>query len=308
MDLSRRKFLKVASAAGAVGVIARPRLARASTTSTTTAAAGRPAQRGMLVDTTLCAGCRGCEAACSEANGLPAPVDTGNPRIFNGVRVTDQRTYTVVNRFKNPKDPDGRFVKKQCMHCVEPACASACLTKALEKLPEGPVIYHKDRCLGCRYCMVACPFEIPKYEYDKASPYVQKCTFCIERQRAGKQPACASVCPNGALLFGNREELLDVARLRVYQNPEKYVHHIYGETEVAGTSWLYITDVPFENLGFKTNLGHNPYSALTQSALSTVPMIMTLWPPLLMGMYTFAKRKELVAKESTAASEETRHE
>jgi formate dehydrogenase iron-sulfur subunit len=298
MELSRRKFLKVAGAAGAVGAVARPRAAHAST------AVAKGESRGMLVDTTRCAGCRACEAACSEANGLPEPVT--NVDVFKKVRVTDEKTYTVVNRFPNPNNPDGRFVKKQCMHCLEPACASACLTKALEKLPEGPVIYHKDRCLGCRYCMVACPFEVPKYEYSKANPYVQKCTFCIERQ--GKEPACASVCPNGALLFGKRDELLEMARLRVYQNPDKYVHHIFGEQEVAGTGWLYITDVPFDKLGFKTNLGLNPYSALTQTALSAVPFVMTLWPPLLMGLYTFSKRKAEVAQETTAAHEETRHE
>ncbi|MFB3855633.1 MAG: 4Fe-4S dicluster domain-containing protein [Vicinamibacterales bacterium] len=290
MDLSRRRFFKVAGATGAAVVVARPRGARARTLP-------RHANgRAMLVDTTRCLGCRACEAACSEANGLPEPAMAGDPAVFNKTRPTDERTFTVVNAFDNPRQPgETRFVKRQCMHCVEPACASACLTKALEKTETGPVVYHKDRCLGCRYCMVACPFEVPKYEYAKANPYVMKCTFCAERQKAGKLPACAEVCPGGALQAGTREELLDVARLRIYQEPDRYVHHIYGEHEVGGTSWLYITDVPFEKLGFDTNLGQNPYSALTQTALSAVPLVITLWPPLLMGLYTFSKRCDEVA-------------
>jgi formate dehydrogenase iron-sulfur subunit len=300
MDLSRRKFLKAAAATGAAGAVARPRAAHARQ------AIAQGATVAMLVDTTRCTGCRACEAACAEANGLPDPVATA--AVFERVRVTDENAFTVVNRFENPKDPDGRFVKKQCMHCLEPACASACPTKALEKLPEGPVIYHKERCLGCRYCMVACPFDIPKYEYHKTSPYIRKCSFCIDRQRAGQLPACASVCPNEALLFGTREDLLEMARLRIYGHPAQYVHRIFGERSVGGTGWLYITDVPFERLGFNTELGSNPYSALTQSALSAVPLVMTLWPPLLMGLYTFSKRRDEVAQGTAVAHEETRDE
>ncbi len=297
MDLSRRRFLKVAGVAGTAVAAARPRPAGATTLPR------HASGRAMLVDTTRCLGCRACEAACSEANGLPEPAMTADIAALAAPRTTDQRTFTVVNGFDNPREPGAtRFVKRQCMHCVEPACASACLTKALEKTVEGPVVYHKDRCLGCRYCMVACPFDVPKYEYDKAHPYVMKCSFCAERQKEGQLPACAEVCPGGALQAGTRDELLDIARQRVYQNPDRYVHHIYGEHEVGGTSWLYITDVPFEKLGFNTGLATTPYSALTQGALSAVPFIITLWPPLLMGLYTFARRRDEVRESENGTN------
>jgi ferredoxin len=179
--------------------------------------------------------------------------------------------------------------------------------RALDKTPTGPVVYHKDRCLGCRYCMVACPFGVPKYEYDSPSPFVQKCTFCADRQSRGEAPACTSVCPSGALTFGMRDDLLETARERLYAKGSKYVRHIFGEHEVGGTSWMYITDIPFEKLGLPTDLGTYAYSSLTQASLAAVPFVLTLWPPLLMGMYTFSKRREQVAAQE-AAGKETSHE
>jgi formate dehydrogenase iron-sulfur subunit len=290
MDLSRRTFIKFAGAAGAAGVVARPKPA---------AAAGlqHPVDTpAVLVDTTRCAGCRGCEAACSESNQLPAPAMAGQD-VFGKRRKTDVNVYTVVNRASaDSKQGDPRFVKSQCMHCIDPACASACLAKALEKTAAGPVVYHKERCLGCRYCMVACQFDVPKFEFESAAPYIHKCSFCADRQAQGLQPACASVCPTGALQFGRRVEMLEEARTRIYQNPDKYVHHVYGETEAGGTSWLYITDVPFETLGFRTDLGPTSPPELTRTALAAVPFVLTLWPPLLMGLYTFSKRRSEAAK------------
>jgi Fe-S-cluster-containing dehydrogenase component len=212
--------------------------------------------------------------------------------------------YTVVNRSAtNSKQGEERFVKKQCMHCLDPACASACLAKALEKTAAGPVVYHKERCLGCRYCMVACQFDVPKFEFDKAAPYISKCSFCAERQTQGQQPACASVCPSGALQFGRRADLIEEARARIYKNDGKYVHHVYGETEAGGTNWLYITDVPFESLGFRTDLGPTSPPELTRTALAAVPFVLTLWPPLLMGLYSFSKRREAAASESRTTKE-----
>jgi Fe-S-cluster-containing dehydrogenase component len=181
------------------------------------------------------------------------------------------------------------------MHCIDPACASACPARALEKSKAGPVTYNGSRCLGCRYCMMACPFEVPKFEYTKAVPYVKKCSFCAERQAQGLMPACAEVCPSGALTFGRRAALLEEARTRIYQNPDKYVHHIYGEHEAGGTSWLYLADVSFERLGLKQGLSTQPYPAYTETSLAAVPVVMTLWPPLLMGLYAFSKRRDEVA-------------
>ncbi len=186
------------------------------------------------------------------------------------------------------------------MHCQEPACASACFVKALEKTSLGPVVYHEDRCVGCRYCMVACPFTMTKFEWDKSIPAIKKCVFCYERQLAGQPPACVEACPAETLTFGKRKDLLEVARSRIYRNPEKYSHHIYGEHEVGGTSWLYISSVPFEELAFRTDLGTKPYPELTRSFLSAVPLVLILWPALLMGCYSFSKQKE-EADEAEAA-------
>jgi hypothetical protein len=139
--------------------------------------------------------------------------------------------------------------------------------------------------------MVACQFEIPKFEYDSPAPYVKKCTFCAERQKDGGMPACAENCPTGALKFGEREALLEEARLRIYQNPDKYVHHVYGEHEAGGTSWLYISDVPLEKLGLKAGLDSAAYPQLATTALAAVPMVLTLWPPILMGLTQSTGRK-----------------
>jgi Fe-S-cluster-containing dehydrogenase component len=286
MKLSRRTFLKV-NAAGAAALAVAPVAASGP-------ALADPAARGMLVDTTRCVGCRGCEAACSEANANPEPAMAGDDRVFATRRDTDTRTFTVVNRVST--EPE-RYIKTQCMHCVDPGCASACPARALEKTAAGPVTYDGSRCLGCRYCMMACPFDGPKFEYEKPVPYVRKCEFCAERQAQGLVPACAEVCPSGALLFGPRAELLEEARKRIYQNPDNYVHHIYGEHEAGGTSWLYITDVPLEKLPLPQHLRLSPYPELTQTALAAVPVVLTLWPPLLMGLHTFLGRKHEGATE-----------
>ena len=299
MKLNRRTFFKLAGTAGAVA------LAPAKASATTDAAVLDAGRRGVLVDTTKCIGCRACEAACAEANTLSGQVALDDAAAFAKPRKTDTASFTVVN--KAAVASPARFVKQQCMHCVEPACASACLARALDKTPAGPVVYHKDRCLGCRYCMVACPFDVPKYEYEKALPYVRKCTFCADRQEKGEAPACTSVCPSGALTFGSRNALLDTARERLYAKNSPYVRHIYGENEVGGTSWMYITDIPFEKLGMPTGLGTYAYSSLTQASLAAVPFVLTLWPPLLMGIYTFSKRRNAIESHGGGPREEVDH-
>jgi Fe-S-cluster-containing dehydrogenase component len=299
MKLNRRTFFKLAGTAGAVA------LAPAKAAATTDAAVLDAGRRGVLVDTTKCIGCRACEAACAEANTLSGQVALDDAAAFAKPRKTDTASFTVVN--KAAVASPARFVKQQCMHCVEPACASACLARALDKTPAGPVVYHKDRCLGCRYCMVACPFDVPKYEYEKALPYVRKCTFCADRQEKGEAPACTSVCPSGALTFGSRNALLDTARERLYAKDSTYVRHIYGENEVGGTSWMYITDIPLEKLGLPTEVGSYAYSSLTQASLAAVPFVLTLWPPLLMGIYSFSKRRNDVGAHGADPREEADH-
>ncbi len=284
MDISRRTFFKV----GAVGATT---LAGAAVPAEAASIAAAPHARGVLVDTTLCVGCRTCEGACAEANKLGEPVLFGDPAVFETRRRTDEHTYTVVNRAAGT-EPE-RYAKTQCMHCVDPACVSVCPGRALEKLESGPVVYDGSRCLGCRYCMLSCQFEVPKFEYDSPTPYVKKCTFCAERQKDGGMPACAENCPTGALKFGERAALLEEARTRIYQNPDKYVHHVYGEHEVGGTSWLYISDIPLDKLGLKTGLDPRAYPELAGTALGAVPMVMTLWPPILMGLYAINRRREV---------------
>ncbi|OGK78950.1 MAG: 4Fe-4S ferredoxin [Candidatus Rokubacteria bacterium GWC2_70_16] len=304
MKVSRRTFLKLAGATGASGLLSRPQ-----TASATTPHPDATATLAILVDTTRCVGCRGCEAACSESNRLPPPAMAGEDAVFEEERPTSPEAYTVVNRFHGAEDGGApTFVKKQCMHCLQPACASACLVGALEKTPDGPVVYHEDRCIGCRYCMVACPFGIPQFEYSKALPYVRKCTFCRDRLAEGKEPACTSVCPSGALQFGTRKDLLEIARTRIYQNPDRYVHRIYGEREAGGTGVLYISGVPFERLGFRTDVGTTPYSQLTWPFLTAVPFVLTLWPPFLIGIYAFTRSRTRAAEAEAGTNEENRHE
>ncbi len=289
MNVNRRNLLKIAGAAGAATLASR------AFSSATTRGAARGAV-GVLVDTTRCVGCRACEAACSEANRLVGPEKPGDETVFASRRRTSPTSLTVVNKSaeKSPSGED-RYAKTQCMHCVTPACASGCVVKALEKTATGPVVYHEDRCLGCRYCMIACPFGVPKYEYTKAAPLVKKCTFCAARQEKGLPPACADACPSGALTFGKRADLLEEAKTRIYQNPSKYVHEIYGEDEAGGTSWLYLSDVPFASLTLPTDVARKSYPEMADGALSAVPFVVTLWPPLLMGLYTFSKRRDDVA-------------
>lgn len=277
---TRRAFLRLAGVAGAGAVSGVP-----------CATAATASSRAVLVDTTLCVGCRGCEAACAEANGLSAPTAAGELGALDVRRATGPEAFTVVNRAGEP-GPSGaaRYVKTQCLHCVDPACASACPVRALEKQPGGPVVYHADRCMGCRYCMVSCPFGVPKYEYDRAIPYVRKCSFCASRQAQGAPPACVEVCPSGALLLGTRDELLQVAHQRIYSRPGHYLPHVYGEDEAGGTSWLYVSDVPFQSLGLP-DVRKEPYPELTHGALAAVPVVMTLWPPLLMALYAAARTR-----------------
>ncbi len=281
MTIGRRGFFKIA-AVGA-GVVA----AGSASASGQAAAEGQAADcPGVLVDTTLCVGCRGCEAACAETNGNPPPPEGDD--VFSKRRETTEKAFTVVNKVEGAKD---RFAKKQCMHCLSPGCASACPVRAMNKTPEGPVVYDPSACLGCRYCMVACPFDVPKYEYNSNAPWVRKCTFCADRQKKGLKPACTEVCPSGALTFGRRNELLEVAKTRIYTNPNKYVHHVYGEHEAGGTSWLYIGDVPLEKLALRDHVPEKEVPNLVAGALGAPPFVMTLWPPLLMGIYMFSKRR-----------------
>jgi Fe-S-cluster-containing dehydrogenase component len=260
---------------------------------------GHPEACGVLHDITLCIGCRLCEKGCVEYNEeLPTPEKPfDDESVLEKRRRTDEKTYTVVNRYEAGGQGESPVFRKfQCNHCIEPACASSCFVDAYTKTPEGAVVYDASVCVGCRYCMVACPFDVPTYEYDVAlEPKVMKCTLCHPRLLEGELPACVEACPQESLLFGRREDLIAVARERIRKHPDRYVDHIYGEHEMGGTNWLYISGVPFEEVGFRTDLGTTPAPKLTSGALASVPIILGVWPALLGGIYLMTRTKEKAA-------------
>lgn len=292
--MQRRKFLGLLGAAG---------LASATVAGAEAQAAGAkhfegyPDSFGVLHDTTKCIGCRKCEAACNTVNKLPKP---GKPfddlKVLETERRTTENAYTVVNRYQTAKGQ--QFRKIQCNHCQEPACASACFVKAFKKNPTGSVTYDESVCVGCRYCMVACPFNIPAYSYnDPITPKIIKCTLCQPLIAEGKLPGCVEACPKEALTFGKRADLIKIAHERIRTNPGKYVDHIYGEREMGGTAWMYLNGVPSPEVGMRDDLGVASAPELTGGALATVPMIVGLWPVLLTGIYAVGKRKDKIAKE-----------
>ncbi|RLB02735.1 MAG: 4Fe-4S dicluster domain-containing protein [Deltaproteobacteria bacterium] len=279
--MDRRTFLKTLGA-GIVGLSLTPSGVMAKM------ADGRVEFMGVLVDTTRCIGCRSCELACAEANGLPLP-DIEDDSVFEHERRTTVTQWTVVNRYETEKGEV--FVKKQCMHCCQPACVAACPVKAMQKRPYGPVTWDLN-CIGCKTCIFSCVYDIPHLEIEKPAPKIQKCIFCWERLKEGKLPACVEACPQEALIFGTRRELLEEARTRIYEHPDRYVHHIYGEREIGGTCWLYLSSVPFDQIGFRTDLESTALPEHTTGFLYAVPFILVLWPAILLGMYNTTKREE----------------
>jgi Fe-S-cluster-containing dehydrogenase component len=266
---------------------------------------GYPDSLGVLFDATRCIGCRKCEEACNRVNGLPAPDALfSDLTVLERLRRTTAKTYTVVNRYENVPGAKGPLYRKiQCNHCLEPACASACFVRAFAKSSNGAVTYDETVCVGCRYCMIACPFEIPTYEYDKAfTPRIMKCTFCYPLLIQGQLPGCVEICPAEALTFGKRRNLIRIARERMDLFPGRYIDHIYGEREMGGTAWLTISGVPFKELGMREDLGVTPAPELTKGALSVVPMVAGLWPVLLTGIYAISQRKERIAREEKASA------
>ncbi|UCF84916.1 MAG: 4Fe-4S dicluster domain-containing protein [Desulfobacteraceae bacterium] len=290
---SRRSFLKSASLLGGSlfgwGILGTPKKASGMDFS------GHPDRFGMLTDLTRCMGCRRCEEACMNTNNLPTPqMSFEDKSVFEKKRRTDAQTYTVVNRYYESLWVEGPvYSKVQCNHCEEPACASACLVGALKKTPAGPVVYDEKVCIGCRYCINACPFYIPTYEYSNAfHPKVQKCFMCNHKINRGEVPACSGVCPVEAITFGKRNQLISLARNRISTRPDRYIDHIYGEHEAGGTGWLYISGVPFERLDFPTNLGKTSFPEFTKEFLAFVPLVLVVWPTLLGGIYLFSKRRD----------------
>jgi formate dehydrogenase iron-sulfur subunit len=271
--MHRRTFLKNLSVLGGSS------LSIATSRAEERAVGNRPV--GVLVDTTRCLGCRSCEMACSKAHGLPKP-DFDPKTGYNKPRTMTERQWTAVSRYQT--DAGRIFVKRQCMHCSQPACAAACPTKAMYKTSGGPVIWREDKCMGCRYCMISCPFDVPKFEFGSAVPRIQKCIMCWDRLEKGEKPACVQNCVGKALVFGSRSEMMELAKERIYGNPDKYHHHVYGENEVGGTGWFYISAVPFEQIGFRDDLGTTAYPEYTREFLYSVPVVLLLWPAMLLAL------------------------
>ncbi len=292
--ISRRKFLIGSAALGSTMLLGSYKSASASKEFS-----GWPNRFGCLTDLTLCVGCRSCEKACNEANNLPEPgVPFDDASVFQEKRRPTAKAYTIVNQYKNPKDESKPIYRKvQCNHCNEPACATACPVHAYTKTPEGAVLYNPEKCFGCRYCMVACPFYAPAYDYESAlEPRIVKCVLCHGRIINGGIPACAEACPMGAVTFGKRDELIKIARKRITENPDSYIDHIYGEHEVGGTSWMYISGIPFEQLDFPTNLPNKPLIEETKGFLGAVPVVLTVWPALFGMVYTALKHRDEIEK------------
>ena len=223
---------------------------------------------GILTDITKCVGCEKCVQACQRVNkcGPERPEQKARPgELFN------TRWTTIVRKTNQASEP--RFVRRHCRHCLKPACVSVCPVGALQKKSDGPVIYDKKRCIGCRYCMMACPFGIPRSEWESLVPGIKKCTFCFERLKGGAQPACTEACPEQATIFGQREQLLEDARRRIVSEPGRYLDRIYGEHDLGGTCVMYVSDVNLDFLSFDRPLSERPAPELAWSFLKEIPVI-----------------------------------
>lgn len=278
MGFDRRNFFKTIGVAGVTLAVGKSFGSVASKESVVEFQA-------MLYDSTRCLGCLACERVCAKAHDLPEPQD----KLVAGVqRKTSEKQRLAMNNYLTSKGEV--FARKSCMHCNEPACAAACLTQAMYKTKEGPVVWRGDKCMGCRYCMVSCPFEVPKFEYHSANPKIQKCDLCYDRLKEGKIPACAEACPGDALTFGTRRELIAEARKRIFESPKDYNNQIYGENVAGGTGLLSISSVPANELGFNPKLQNTSYPALSKGFLYTVPSVFVLLPPLLLGIHEATKK------------------
>jgi Fe-S-cluster-containing dehydrogenase component len=256
MDKARRSFLKGLAYAGAGAVAA---------AAPVTAEASEPRKApddavGMLYDTTRCIGCKACVVACHEANDLP-PDNRDNP-LHDMPQALNDRTKNIIKLFKE----EGRrsYMKQQCMHCIDPACVGACMIGALQKREYGIVTWASDRCIGCRYCQVACPYNVPKFEWESTNPRIIKCEMCLHRLKEGRITACCEVCPREAVVYGKYTDLLADAKQRLADNPDRYVERIYGLDDGGGTQVIYLSHVPFEKLGLP-ELGTEPVPELNRT-------------------------------------------
>jgi len=248
-------------------------------------------QKGLLFDVTLCIGCGACYDACKQKNKQPK---TNQNFLSDHLSAN---TYTVVEQYGD------KYARKMCMHCDEPSCVSVCPVGAFSKSETGAVLYDGDKCIGCRYCMQACPHKVPRYEWGKTQPRVRKCTMCDDRIKAGKITACAEACPTEATLFGDLDKLIEVAKKRIKENKRNYYPHIYGLDEAGGSHVLILSPVPFEQLGYTPGLPKEPMPMLTMRAMEKIPPVVGIGGVFLGGMYWLTKRKNQIAKEEKSSKE-----
>lgn len=264
-------------------------------------------QFAILTDTTRCTSCEACVQACKDEYDLPQH-DTHYRWKQNIDDLSSTRFTTILHK------PGDKYIRHQCRHCNDPACVSACIVAALRKEPDtGAVTYDENRCMGCRYCMMACPYGIPRYSWEDQVPIVRKCILCHHRVQEGKQPRCTEACPYNATVFGTREEMIAEAKRRIAASPGKYFTkpgksepEIWGEHEIGGVSVLYISDISLDFLGWRPNLGTEPLPALTWEALSKVPPIVLAVAGSMGAAYWFFGRRARVAAERAAELEAQR--
>ena len=296
MGIKRRTAL-IGMLAGAAG-LAGARRAKAGE-----AVVAPPDARGLLYDTTKCIGCKACVSACRAANNLEA--DPGfAPGLYHAPNDLSGRAKTVIKLYQEGGEQS--FFKAQCMHCIDPACTGACMIGALSKREYGIVSYNPDLCVGCRYCQMACAFNVPKFEWaNRYTPKIVKCELCRHLVAEGKTPACADVCPRGAVIYGTRAELLAEAKARIAANPGKYIDKVYGEHEAGGTQVLYLSHVPFEKLGLPAlSTDSLPARArMVQHAVYRGFIAPTVLYAIL-GFVTFRNRKNAPWREDESASGE----
>lgn len=238
--------------------------------------------KAILTDITKCIGCLECVSACKIENKLAMD----QPKNWQKNDGLSAKNWTSIL-----EKPDKHYIRKQCRHCLEPACASACPVGALHQTKEGAVIYDSHKCLGCRYCMMACPYGIPRYDWDEAVPYIRKCILCYTRIKDGQQPACTQACPTGATIFGERDELIAIAHERIAENPGKYLNRVWGEHEIGGTSVLYLSDIDLGFLSYKPNMGTKPIPLATSTAMKSVPFAFVGMGAAMLGLNWIIKRR-----------------
>lgn len=252
----------------------------------------------ILIDVTKCTGCEKCVDACVLANGVDLKL-AERERMASSDGLSANRVSTVH------EISSGRFARKSCMHCLDPNCVTACLVGSIKKSTEGPVIYNKEKCIGCRYCMLACPFHIPRYEWGKTAPLMRKCDMCFERQKGGEIPVCVEACKKKALVFGDRKQLLDMARKRISKRPDFYLPRVWGESEYGGTSILYISDIDLETIGWPKHKETAAIRELTDLLIHATPVIGLSVLVGTMGLSAIIRRRNKLMKKNTVDNGET---